>query len=186
MASASTPSIIRVPGRLIWNPTDLGRAEPYGGTYLGTVREIEFTPNVAYYDVTDEALGAVTDSIYLGQQPCQLKGTVRYPDEDMLLTAAPDADSSGSQGVHWFFNPSSGLRPGTSLYNTMVGKLLFAPKAADDHPMIIIYKAMPMISPAAAMRFSRSKEWGLEVIFRGSLDSSGRVYDQGRRGAIVL
>lgn len=186
MSAASTPSILRVPGRLIWNPTDLGQDEPYGGTYLGTVREIEWRPNVQYYDITDEVLAAVTDTIYVGQGPCELRGIVRYPDPDMLLATAPDVASSGSQGVHWFFNPSTGTRPGTSLYDNRVGKLLFAPKAADDHPMIIIYKAMPMISPEAVQRWSRSKEYGVEVIFRGSLDSTGRVHDQGQRGAIVL
>ena len=188
MSAASSASIIRVPGRLIWNPTDLGAAEPYGGTYLGTCRGISFKPNPKYRDIWAEEFGSVVDSIYVGEGPCEITAIVRYPDSDMLTTAAPKAVASGSSGVHWLFRPggtTTNTRAGTAMYS-LAGKLLFAPKAATAHPMVILYSAVAKISEDTDLRMSLNEEWGLSVKFTGTPDSSGRVYDTGQRANLVL
>lgn len=187
MAAPSASSILRVPGTLIWGPTDLGTSEPYGGVYLGTVRGIRFTPNVQYRDVWAEEFGSVVDSFYVGERP-ELRAVVRHPDSDMVNTTAPKAIASGSSGIHWLFRPggtTGNTRAGTPLYSR-AGKLLFAPYARTAHPMILMYSALPMLSDDVELRFSLNDEYGIGVTFRGSPDSSGRVYDTGQRANLVL
>lgn len=189
MAAPASGSIIRVPGRLIWNPTNLGTTEPYGGTYLGTCRGIRFNPNPQYREIWAEELGSVVDEIYVGEGPCTITATVRYPDDDMLTTVAARAIASGSSGVHWLFRPggtTSNTRAGTSLYDNKVGVLLFAPRAYVNHPMYILYRAIPMISEDAELKHSLNDEYGLTVKFIGVPSSNGRVYDTGRRANLVL
>lgn len=189
MAAPVTASIIRVPGTLIWNPTDLGQAEPYGGTYLGTVRGIVFKPNPKYRDIWAEEFGSVVDSFYVGEGPCEIRGVVRYPDADMVNAVAPKSIQPGSSGIHWLFRPggtTANTRAGTSLYDTKAGKLLFAPYADNAHPMILMYKALPQIASDTEIPMSWKDEWGLPVKFVGAPDSNGRVYDTGRKATLVL
>lgn len=189
MSAANTASIIRAFGTLIWNPTDLGAAEPYGGTYLGQVRGIVFKPQPQYRDIWAEEFGSVTDSIYVGEGPCEIRATLRYPDVDMVNVVAPKSIQPGSSGIHWLFRPggtTSNTRAGTSLYDSKSGKLLFAPYATNAHPMILMYKALPQIATDGEIPFSIKDEWGLPVRFVGAPDSNGRVYDTGRKATLVL
>src|SRR3990167_1826631 len=138
MAAPSSASIIRVPGRLISNPTNLGAAEPYGGTYLGTTRDQEFTPNPVSRPIWDEAWSSYRDVIYGGERVL-FKAVLRYPDEDALLAIAPKSVASGSSGVHWLFRPggtTQNTRAGTSLGAQSI-KLLFSPRAPLSHPMLV-------------------------------------------------
>lgn len=188
MSAPSTSSIIRVPGVLIWNPTDLGQSEPYGGTYIGQVRGIRFAANPKYRTIWDETTGSVIESIYGGEGPCELHAIARYPDSDFITTVAPKSISSGSAGVAFTFRPggtTGNTRAGTAM-GTRAGKLLFAPKAVNAHPMVLLYNAMPFIEEDMELRLSLKEEWGLGVRFVGTADSNGKVYIHGRRAAITI
>lgn len=186
MSAPSTISILRgVPCKLIWNPTDLGQAEPYGGSYLGSTADQIFEPNPKYYETWDQTRGSGDESYYLGEEPV-FKAVVRYYDADMLTAAMPKAVNSGSVGVHWLFRPggtTTNTRAGTSPTS---GKLLIAPRAANAHPMLILYNAIPQLDSAARIQWSLSKELDIAVVFKGLPDASGRVYDTGRRGGLIL
>lgn len=187
MSQAASGSILRgVPGRIIWQPTDLGIETSFGGTLIGMIRETRFRPNPKYREIWAEELGSVHDVIYCGEGPCELTGILRYPDDDAISTVAPKSVSSGSVGRHWLFRPggtTANTRAGTAL---TPGKLLFAPKAVNAHPMILLYNAVPTIAPEAMISMSYKDEYGLAIRFVGTPDSSGRVYDCGRRGSLVL
>lgn len=168
MAVASSGSIIRVPGRLSWN-----------GTELGTCRGIRFNPRPHYRDIWAEELGAVVDSFYVGEGPCTLGAIVRYPDSDMISTVAPK--SLTGSAIHWLFRPggtTGNTRAGTSLYSR-AGTLLFTPKASLNHPAIKFYNAVAQIAEDAELRMSMGEEYGLSVRFVGLPDSNGKVYDSG-------
>ena len=187
MAAPASSSILRVPGNLVWNPTDLGQAEPYGGTYLGQVREIEFTTEPQLRPVWAEEFGTYTDVIYCGEKVL-LRAVLRYPDSDAVNTVAFKALSSGSSGIEWIFRPggtTENTRAGTSLFSR-AGKLLFAARAATDHPFILIRNAIPAFGEALRLQMSFSKEYGLAVAFWGTPDSSGRVYEVARKANLAL
>lgn len=188
MAIASAGSIIRVPGSLVWNPTTLSGTPPFGGTYLGEVRNVRFRARPIYRDIWAEELGSVVDSFYCGEGPCELSAVLRYPDSDAVNTTAPKAIASGSSGIHWLFRPggtTANTKAGTSMV-TRAGKLLFVPRAYIDHPMILIYAALPMLDPDLEIPLSWKEEYALGVRFVGSPDTSGRVYDTGLRANLVL
>lgn len=187
MAAPSASSILRVPGDLIWNPTDLGNPPAYGGTYLGMARDKEFIPQPVLRPIWAEEMSTYTDVIYGGERVV-FKCVLRYPDSDALTTAAFKAIASGSSGIHWLFRPggtTANTRAGTSLF-TRAGKLLFAARARTDHPFLILYNAIPAIDESAKLQMSLGEEYGLALVFYGTPDSSGRVYDTGRRANLVL
>lgn len=188
MSAASTSSIIRCPGSLIWGPTDLGAAAPFGGTYIGQVRGIRFTAHPKFREIWDEATASIIDAIYAGEGPCELRAIARYPDDDFITTVAPKSISSGSAGIAFTFRPggtTGNTRAGTA-WSTRAGKLLFAPKAVNAHPMILLYNAMPFLDEDMELRMSLKEEWGLGVRFVGTPDTNGKVYIHGRRSAITV
>lgn len=179
MATPSSASIQRIPSRLIWNPTNLGTTEPYGGTYLGTCRDIRYIPGPVLRPIWNEVSGTTKDVIYGGQRVL-VKAVVRYPDTDMISTAAFKS-ISGTVGIHWLFRPegtTANTRAGTSL-GTRSGVLLIAARAPLAHQSTILYNVVPAIDEAAELQMSLGVEYGLAVAFYGTPDSSGRVDDQG-------
>ena len=187
MAAASSSNIIRVPCDIVWNPTDLGSPTAYGGTLLGESRNIEFITEPVLRPIWGETLGTWKDVIYCGEKTT-IRMTLRYPDSDAITTIAPKSVASGSSGVRWLFRPggtTANTRAGTSLYGVS-GKLLIAARARNNHPFVILRQAIPCISETAKLRFSLKEEYGLDVVFYGSMDTSGRVYDTAQRQNLTL
>ena len=188
MSVAAVGSILRVPADLIWNPTTFpGGSSPYGGTYLGLARDKEFIPEPQLRPVWGEVLGTWKDVFYCGEK-VRLDAVLRYPDTDAITTIAFKAFAPGSSGTNFLFRPggtTANTRAGTSLYAS-AGVLLLAARANVDHPFVIMYKAIPVISSEALLRFSMGEEWGLKVSFYGSIDTSGRNYAHGRRANLTL
>lgn len=188
MAAEDVASILRVPASLIWNPTNLGApATNYGGTVLGISREKEFTPQPVLRPIWNETAGAYKDVIYCGERVL-FRAVLRYPDSDAVTAIMPRSIASGSSGVHWLFRPegtTSNTRAGTSL-GTMSGVLLVAARARVDHPMLLIYNAIPSIDESLKLQWSLGKEFGLAVAFWGTPSSNGRCYDCGRRANLAL
>jgi hypothetical protein len=159
MAAPSASSIIRVPSTLVFN-----------GTTLGESRDIEFTTEPKLREIWAEEFGCITDVIYGGERVI-LKATLRYPDSDAISAICLNASGSS------FGFKAQTNRAGLSLY-TRANTLVVTPKYA-SHPSMTIHKAMPFISPAASIRYGWNRDWGLEVVFTGSMDSSGFVYVSG-------
>lgn len=187
MSAPSSTQILRVPGTLIWNPTDLGQAEPYGGTYLGQVRDIEFAPQPKVRPILAEEWGANVDVVYCGERPL-LRAVLRYPDSDAVSTAAFKAVASGSSGIRWLFRPggtTENTRAGTSLFSRG-GKLLFAARASSSHPFILLRNALPAFDEALKLQMSFGEEYGIALAFWAAPDSSGRAYDVALKSNLTL
>lgn len=188
MSAANVASIIRVPADLVWNPTTFpGGSAPWGGTYLGLSRDKEFIPEPQLRPIWAEEMGTWTDVIYCGEK-VTFKAVLRYPDSDALDAIAASAISSGSSGGGFRFRPggtTGNTRAGTSLFGD-AGKLLVSARATVDHPMLILYNAVPSISEDARLKWAMNEEYGLEVVFYGTPDSSGRVYACARRANLSI
>ncbi|HBY62157.1 MAG TPA: hypothetical protein DEH78_20245 [Solibacterales bacterium] len=175
MAAPSAASILRVPGSLIWNPTTNSGAAPYGGTYLGTVHSIAFEMEPVTREIWAEEMGGLSDVIFCGERG-KLKAVLRHPDSDGVGAIAPN--SAGSGGFRFRVQGAGAYAAGNSLFGH-AGRLLFAPRADTAHPALIIYAAVPCFEEAAALQLSFGKEYGLAVVFRVALDTSGRGYQSG-------
>lgn len=159
MAAPSSSSIIRIPSTLVWNTS----------TTLGECRAIEFTPNVKLRPIWAEEAGSVTDVIHGGEEVI-IKAVLRYPDADAIAAICANGSSS-----NFSFTPFGGTRSsGLSLY-TKAGTLKITPKYS-SHQALTLYKAIPSVSETAMLMYAWNKEYGLEVVFYGSIDGSGRVY----------
>lgn len=159
MAAPSASSIIRCPSTLVWN-----------GTTLGESREVTFTTEPKLREIWAEEFGSVVDVIYGGERVV-LKATLRYPDSDAISAICLNASSSS------FGFKAQTVRAGLSLY-TRANTLVVTPRYS-SHPSMTLYKAMPFISPTASIRYAWNRDWGLDVVFVGSMDSSGFVYVSG-------
>jgi hypothetical protein len=157
MAAPSASSIIRVPATLVWN-----------GTTLGDTRGVEWTTEPKLREIWAEEFGCITDVIYGGERVV-VKATLRYPDTDAISAICLNASGQG-----FAFKPGTSVKAGLSLY-TRAGTLVITPKYS-SHPTMTLNKAVPFISASAITRYEWSKDWGLDVVFFGSMDGSGFCY----------
>lgn len=197
MSSTNLRSIFRVRGRLVMNPTDVvATAFPYGGTELGLVRDAELSLNVKTKEVTAEEWGGTPVEVVYGGERAVFAAVLRDYDKDAVQQIFPDtafatpAVSPNAQSL-FRYRPASTTselsRPGR-LLSTKSFKLLFAPDAADSHPFMVMYKAIPHVEAAVKLQFSLGEEFGIAVAFVGvpDLSKDGKVYEFGPRRALVL
>jgi hypothetical protein len=52
--------------------------------------------------------------------------------------------------------------------------------------MVLVRKAIPMVEETAMLQLSLKQELGIGVLFQAIPDSTGRLYDVGRRGDLTL
>ena len=157
MAAPALASILRSPSTLVWN-----------GTTIGESHDIEFTPNPKLREIWAEELGLVADVIYAGERVL-VNATLRYPDSDAISAICPN-----SSGTTYSYNATGSKRAGTSLY-TRAGTLVITPRASSQNS-VTLNKAIPMISEGALLRYAWNREWGLTVVFYGTLGTAGAVY----------
>jgi hypothetical protein len=184
MATGAANLIVRTPGALVWNPSSLGGAFPYGGTALGMSRDQRFTSEIQDREIWAEEFGLVADRIY-GGEVVRFRGVLRYPDNDAINAIANNPDGSNG-GFKFRVTGSGAVRPGVSGFTSFGGVLLFAARAATAHNSLILYKAIPDFDDAFELQLSLGEELGIAYSFVGSMDSSGRCYDYNRLSSLSL
>lgn len=191
MGSVSPDLIQRVKGSLILNPTDLGAASPYGGTVLGSVRGLSFTPGFCALPITAEEWGgAPVDVIYAGESP-KFTCVFRSLDSDVMAAVWPTGETGALTGLGGVrYNPGKDdadtIRAGRTLADVTGAVLCFAPRAEDRHPFRVLYNAVPAPEETHEFRMSANAEYALTVVWHALLDDSGRVYAEERREDIAL
>ena len=204
MSAPDVRKIIRIAGRLCINPTDISDSEvfPFSGTALGITRDAELRFNVQTRLVKAEEFGSqVVEAVTAGESAL-FAFVLREFDNDALATVFPNTATGTTTGNVTIEGRVSGVgvnRSGYLLSNKAV-KLLFAPRVEntvptagsttnlplDEQPMVLIRKAIPMIEETAMLQLSLKQELGIGVLFQAIPDSSGRLYDVGRRGDLTL
>lgn len=181
-------SIIRVPGRLVINPTTLTGSYPFGGTGIGIHRDIEIRFNAKYYENKAEEFGMVPAEVLYCGQDVILKGYARGFDPDAIQYLWPFS-TRGGDGQQYIteipMGTSGNLRAG-SLMSALSVKLLFCPHDTTDHPFVVIYRAIPTIPDDGNMPLTRSEEFAYPFAYRGIPDTSGRLYAIGTAADISL
>lgn len=182
MSTANANNIIRLKGRLVKNPTNLSTAFPHGGTALGMVREGVFRFGYKSKDITAWEWGnQVVDTLYCGDSAI-MSFVIRDYDGDMLDATIPNVSSSTIIGVA----SGSGLKRAGTLLSVEAITLLYSPDAVDDHPHILIYKALPMLQETAELQTSLKHEIGIAAMVKAIPDSQKRTYVIGKRNKISL
>jgi hypothetical protein len=192
MATADISEALRVPGRLIKNPTDLTAARPGGGTDLGEVADIVFLVGQKHgVIVAEEFGGQVVEDVMAGESAV-LTAVLRQFDEDALGSVFPNAAAgsvTGKRKIEYAPGKTSGgyKLPGT-MRSTLAFKLVFWPDDVLRHRFLVLYKAMPMVDESAKLQFHMNAEVGIPVVFQGIPDTANsyRTYDIGFRRDITL
>jgi hypothetical protein len=173
--------ILRVTGKLVINPTDLGAAFPYGGTEIGTFIRFEYDPGQDVELIYGEDRGQSVDGIFF-QRDFIVAFECREWNNDALSffyhgTTAP----SGNRVVNF-----PGGFPSGSLLATRAVKLLFVADRLTTHPSLLVYLAMPLVAQNRRIRKSIFNEQRLPVLLTGLPDGSGRVAQEGFLSDLTL
>jgi hypothetical protein len=183
MATAATRNILRIPGRLCADPTDLTLAFPHGGTALGIARDMEFRFGYKTSVATAEEWGGVVNKVFYTGETCIMGAVLRDFDPDMIKKVFPNVATAATGDVTINNDINTGNRAG---FDLVAFKLLFSPKSVDRHPHILIYNAIPALDESAQLSLSLGEEIGIGAVFHGSPDSTGRVYSVGLRDNLTL
>jgi len=178
MSTADSRTILRVAGRLCKDPTDLSAAFPHGGTALGLVASVEFTPVMARAEIRAEEYGGEIIEIVEQAERVVFVCVARGYDSDMLSTIFRDTATGSGTGGLVVTNDST--RRGGELGSASTVKLLYSPKDTEQHPALLIYKAVPLTDPTIQLQMSIGEELGVAAVFTGIRDGSGRLYQWGR------
>lgn len=187
MATANVRNIIRLRGRLCWNPTDLLTDFPHGGTALGLTRSGIFHLGVkTTLNKAEEWGGVVSKAYYSGEEPF-LAAVLRELDNDALSAIFPNTAAGSVTGDRVIT-----LSPGDDTLNRAgydltgkQGKLLFSPSNPDRHPFILLYNAIPAVQETTELQLSMAHELGIGVVWWAGVDSSDRCYRIGRRNDLA-
>lgn len=134
MATPSAPTVFRIPGKLIANPSN-GTGPDYGGTILGAITKAQFDTGIRYAKHYYDEIGRTGEISAI-----QKDGLFRF-----ALRSVADADAMSD-----FFPNSAGgvtnIGGGTGLMSaTKAGSYLWAPDRPNLHPGILLLNAVPLI-----------------------------------------
>lgn len=176
MSTPRAHDILRVPGRLVKNPTDLAAAYPYGGTELGVVRDIEWSPGIHSEKLHAEEFGLAVGALITHQEGV-LAAVLRSWDGDFLSTIFHNiqADEFGEIGVLGRVSGSGINRTGYDEFDKGF-KLLFAPFAENHHRFLLLHNAVPLVEDTFKLRLTLADEFGLPVMFYAGADAQGRTF----------
>ena len=188
MSAPDVRDVLRVPGKLVINPTDITAAFPHGGTEIGLVRDSQlrfgYRTDLVH---AEEWGGQPVESVYCGEVAL-FAAVLREWDDDALSNVFPNTGTGAISGNRTILGRVSGGSFNRAGY-LLSGKsfvLCFSPRSVDRHPMVIVRKAIPMVEETALLQLSLAEELGIGVVFQAIPDSSGRLYDVGKRGDLTL
>jgi len=186
VATPSASGILKIPGRICVNPTNLAGTYPFGGTALGTVRDVEFIPNVKTRPVVAEEWGGVPCEVVYAGEAAVLSIVFRTWDVDAIAALFLDTFSGATTArrVARGRATTDGVRAG-ALLSSKAAVVYYAPEA-DQHPGVLLYRAAPMLEPSQRVSFALTKETGIVAVWAALPDASGRTFAMGLRKDLNL
>jgi hypothetical protein len=183
---SASPRVIRAPGRLVVNPTDLGHVYPHGGAEIGRVRAMVVRSlGGPGFRVMAEGLGEPSD-ILKAPQRYVLSFFLRGFDDAALASLWPDQVSVGDPSGHATFLVPGLTVPGQSAVEDRSRVLLFVPDDVIRAPAILVYRGIPDWADVAEMAFQRQDELGLPMTIECLRDSIGNTLAIGRLADLTL
>jgi len=184
VAQRTALDIIRNPGRLVADPTDLSTDYPHGGTALGETHSREFSDEVILREIRGEAFGSSTIEYVQAGEQVFLAGIAVGYDNDMLGKLFLNTATGSSSGRTKITYPGSNLEGSRLSDKGFV--LLFSPNDTTQ-PGIILYNALPMVNPAHRISMALSKQQDFGFFFRGIRNTTNNlVWDMAMLEDITL
>jgi len=178
MAAGNPARIIRAPGKLVVNPTDLTTAYPYGGTEVGLTKTVVVKPQGNSYLVSSEGRGEISD--FLEADNRWVVGFyLRGFDDDALLLLHPDFAEVGEVTGHTSFRVPARAVPGASAL-PRARKLLYVPDDPINTPALLVYRGIPDFENNSDISFQRKSEFGMAMAVECLRDEQNRILEIGR------
>ena len=163
MGTPATNNVLRVPGRLVRDPTDLSASFPYGGTALGVVSGVALDRGI----VTEELVGGddrnqTIDLLYLREQ-WRLSVVLREWTDEALAVAGYNLGTGASTSKKYLANRGS-VVPGRLLSSFLSMKLVYAPEDAST-PGILVFRALPAIEETSMLNLNMGDDLTFSLLF---------------------
>ena len=156
-------------GLLIADPTN-ATPPSFGGTVLGTLREVALVPTWRAEEITNEEDGAEVDGItYLGEEWVCTTVLSNF-DTDALATLFPN--TSLAAPFRRIFYPGATFTIGQDLRDRKV-KLFLAPFDPDLEAGFLLTEAVPIPGEGAVLEFSAYTDVAIAITFRGMSPAGG-------------
>lgn len=180
-------NILRVPGRLCYNPTSLTTAYPHGGTGLGVVKTVRVKPYKVYHKITAEEFGSEAIDYVDGGESWILGAILRSFDKDALKLIFPSAVTGTITQEAVVAHPAAdtAIRAGL-LMSAKAVKLLFSPDDPARNPFLILYNAIPLIDESAEINLELDSDFTIGMLFAGIRSSAGKVMAMGLKEDLAL
>ncbi len=179
--------LANVPGQFAVDCTDLSTDYPHGGTALGKVRDVILTVDAPIQFARFEEYGQEIVEGYHGGEAFAFTAFMRQWDDDAYASCFLNTSTGSPSGKSVVESPGTD-RAGTRLSaNSRV--LVFSPIDVDTDPVVVFYKAMPMVKQTADLNLElggRVKEFGLPMVWVALRDASGQTMKMGRRSDITI
>lgn len=170
--------VIRAPGRLVVNPTDLGVAYPFGGIEIGLTKSVVVQSLGSLFRVQNEGLGEATDVVEANNR--WVVGLfVRGFDDDALTHLLADHADVGAVSGHTHLIVPNRAQPGTSAL-PRAKKFLYYPEDPINVPSLLVYRGIPDLADNAEIAFQRGQEFGFPMAIECLRGDSGRILEIGR------
>jgi len=183
MSAPDIGTILKVPGRLSINCTDLTLPWPHGGTGLGLCKNIAMKPGRAWQKITEESFAEVEDILDLGES-WTLGALLRSDDPDTLQKVFCNTSAGTATGKPVVFYPGT-FRAGTLRSQSAVS-VIFTPDDDEKHRFLVLYKALPLVDESAELRLQMDEELNIPLIFVAIRDAVKGVMAWGFKGDLTL
>lgn len=185
MATGSSTRILRAPGRLVVNPTELDLEFPHGGIEVGHTRLVALSSLGTGLRVESEGLGGEPTDILESDNRWVLACFVRGWDDDAVRRFFPARYVDGETSGHAVLRVPGVTTTGQSVLAT-APSLLYVPDDPIRTPSVLAYRAVPSWTDGAEMQFQRGEELGLPVAFECVRGATGKILEVGMLADLSL
>lgn len=170
--------VLRIPGRLVWAPTDLSGSFPYGGTALGITGDVPMMHREApRFEARDPYSGGSRRTIYTDLRVRFVAVLSEWSDA-VIERVFPSAATGGTSAEKYVLeNLGTTTRPGLQL---TTGILLWVSNNEANHPSILLRSACCVQKGLMEVAQSPLEEQGFAVEFVAQWDGSDQLYAQGK------
>jgi len=185
MAAGSSARILKAPGRLVVDPTNLALNYPYGGTEVGKTRAAVLTSFGTSYRIECEGLGGEASDVLEAPARYVFSCFLRGWDDDAVKKFLADNYVQGATSGHSLLR-EPGIKVGGSSALSRAIKLLYVPDDLAHAPACLIYRGVPEWTDGADIAWQRGEELGIPLAVECVRGATGKIIEVGRLSDLSL
>jgi hypothetical protein len=179
MTAGNATRVLRAPGKLVVDPTNLDFNYPYGGVEVGKTRLVVLTSHGSSVMVACEGLGGEASDVLERTNSYTFTCFLRGWDDDAVEKFFSTNFAQGAVSGHAVFRePGSRLAGASALLRSVT--LLYVPDDAVHNPAALMYRGVPDWNDGAELAFQRKEELGIPLAVDLLRGETGKILEVGR------